>query len=72
MNEIIVQVNLSRIHPNNRKETLTTWLDKAPKLKEGASVRFKGETEYWTVDKIYKSEHVAKEFDWHRKWDNNI
>lgn len=51
---------------------MTTWLDKHPKLKEGAYVtlRFAGDTK-WRVAKIYPQVHSAQDFDVHRKWDNN-
>lgn len=26
----------------------------------------------WLVIKLYDKVHDAKDFDWHRKWDNNI
>lgn len=53
-------------------ETLTTWLDVQPKLKEGAIITLKeyGTTK-WVVRQLWEQEHDATDFDFHRKWDNN-
>lgn len=66
----IVQVKLR----NKYSETLTTWVDKRPTLLLGARVKlkdFKPDT-WWIVEALYPQIHDAKDFDWHRKWDNNI
>lgn len=55
-------------------EVMTTWLDDGPKLQLGAKIKlkdFKPDT-WWIVDKLYPDIREADEFDWHRKWDNNI
>lgn len=66
------QIVLCDIETNDRH--MTTWLDKHPKLKEGTSVSladYEPET-YWLVRKIYDGPvHTVKDFDFHRKWDNN-
>lgn len=55
-------------------ETLTTWVDVRPTLKVGNLITLKDfkPDQQWLVDAIYPGEHEAKDFDWHRKWDNNI
>lgn len=67
----IVQVKLENLdYPG---ETLTTWVDVRPGLQEGALVTLKGQPGMeWVVKEYYGKEHEADEFDWHRKWDNNI
>lgn len=59
---------------NEHGEVMTTWLDDRPDLKEGCFVTlkdFKPDTK-WEVIHLYYNAHEAKDFDWHRKWDNNI
>lgn len=54
-------------------EMLTTWLDVKPGLKSGAIITlsdFKPDTK-WVVQMLFKQEHDAVDFDFHRKWDNN-
>lgn len=66
----IVQVELKTL----MGEKLTTWVDKRPDLKEGVFITlkdFKPEIE-WRVEKVYDDEHDSQDFNWHRKWDNNI
>lgn len=66
----IVQVQLK----SDNGETLVTWLDSRKGLKEGVYVTlkdFKPDTK-WEVVNLYPGEHESSEFDWHRKWDNNI
>lgn len=66
----IVQVDLL----TKQGEKMTTWVDKRPDLKEGVWITlkdFKSDTK-WCVMKLYNQEHTSTEFDWHRKWDNNI
>lgn len=65
----IVQVMLR----NHDHELLTTWVDKRPDLKEGAVLTlrdFKPDME-WQVTAVFDQEHDSKDFDFHRKWDNN-
>ena len=65
----IVQVKLAY-----RKEILTTWVDKRPGLAVGSYITLKDlkPSQKWLVSEIYEGEHEASDFDWHRKWDNNI
>lgn len=66
----IVQVDLR----SDKGEILTTWVDNRTDLKEGVYITlkdFKTDTK-WRVVKVYSFEHDSKDFDWHRKWDNNI
>lgn len=59
---------------SEHNEVMTTWLDTGPKLQPGAIIRlkdFKPDTK-WTVEQLYDDEREASDFDWHRKWDNNI
>jgi len=67
------QIVLCDLIADNR--TMTTWLDRHPRLAEGAKITL---ADYnpeivWVVKKIYESPqpHFASEFDFHRKWDNN-
>lgn len=54
-------------------ETMTTWLDVRPDLKHGVDIELKDMPgTRWKVVKLYDGEHEATDFDWHRKWDNNI
>lgn len=56
-------------------EILVTWLEVGPKLKVGADISlkdFSDPTKRWIVEHIYDPEAEAHEFDWHRKWTNNI
>jgi hypothetical protein len=57
----------------NGNETLTTWLDVQPTLKEGAIISLKDfkPDELWLVSALYKDEHESTDLDFHRKWDNN-
>jgi len=66
----VIQVRLM----NENKETFTTWVDVRPNLKQGSLITlkdFKPDTK-WTVVDLYPTVHESTEFDWHRKWDNNI
>lgn len=66
----IIQVKLR----NNLNETLTTWVDVRPDLKLGSYITlkdFKPEVR-WQVTHMYKIVRDSKDFDWHRKWTNNI
>lgn len=66
----IVQVHLKNINGN---EHLTTWVDVKPGLKHGAVITLKDYPDIkWVVAEYYPQEHDSSEFDWHRKWDNNI
>lgn len=60
---------------SNQKSRMTTWLDKHPKLIEGAKITLADyqPQRVWTVEKIYDSPapHYVSEFDFHRSWDNN-
>ena len=66
---IIVQVEL-----RNNKEVLTTWVDDRPGLKEGNYITlkdFKPDIK-WLIIKVYRDmPKDSKDFDFHRKWDNN-
>lgn len=66
----IVQVKLENMAQEG--ETLTTWVDVRDGLAEGSIISLK---EYpgreWVVSEYYGQEHEAKDFDFHRKWDNN-
>jgi len=66
----IVQVMLRSEH----SEVMTTWLDARPNLKKGAVITLKDfmPNTKWLVIELYPKVHDAKDFDWHRKWDNNI
>lgn len=65
----IVQCELS-----SGDKRMVTWLDKSPSLKEGVLITLKDyETdEDWKVVKIYSYVGSARDFDWQRKWTNNI
>lgn len=66
----IVQVELAATLSGER---LTTWVDWRPDLREGSTITLKDfmpETR-WTVVRLYGKEHDARDFDFHRKWDNN-
>lgn len=67
----IQQATLRSVDGN---ETLTTWLDVQPKLALGANISLKeyGTDKRWIVEALYPAVHDATDFDWHRKWDNNI
>lgn len=66
----IVQVHLANTLGDER---LTTWVDWRPDLKEGGTIRLKDfmPDTYWTITKLYDKTHDARDFDFHRKWDNN-
>lgn len=69
----IIQVSLR--NDNSPEELLTTWVDKRPGLKEGMKIRLKDHErpeEWWRVETIYHLERDGQDFDWHRKWTNNI
>ncbi len=67
----IVQVKLENLDQSG--ETLTTWVDSRNGLKEGAFVTLKDyPNKRWVIVELYNKEHDAKDFEWHRKWDNNI
>lgn len=62
-------------HETGGKDTLTmtTWLDVRPGLVQGALITLKDfPNVLWNVKELYDQEHDAADFDWHRKWDNNI
>lgn len=75
----VVQVKLyseQRFHratTGHHHESLTTWVDKRPDLKEGAIISLKDfkPEQKWIVHTIYEGEHEASDFEFHRKWDNN-
>lgn len=57
----------------NGNEVMTTWLDVQPKLRQGAIITLKDFPGIqWLVAELFEHEHDATDFDWHRKWDNNI
>lgn len=65
----VVQIKL-----RNQKSTLITWVDYRDDLKIGNFITLK---EFkrgirWRIEEIYPGVHEADEFDWHRKWSNNI
>lgn len=69
----IVQVVLSRPLDGGRRELMTTWVDMRKDLKRGAIISLKSLKGKWKVESMYDdSIHDATDFDWHRKWDNNI
>lgn len=69
----IKQAYLVGISEDGEKLTMTTWLDVQPKLKQGARIRLKDMPGIvWEVRELYDDEREASDFDWHRKWDNNI
>jgi hypothetical protein len=55
------------------RESLTTWIDTRPGLKEGVIISLKDfkPEQKWIINKIFDSEHEASDFEFHRKWDNN-
>jgi hypothetical protein len=63
----IVQVDL-----RSGDRLMTAWVNKHPNLKEGVWINLEGIVGLWKVLKIYPRVHEATDFDWHRKWDNNI
>lgn len=67
----IVQVDLERKTPEGNAQ-MTTWVNDRPDLKLGVAIQLKAVEGYWSVKKIYNDLHTSDEFDWHRKWDNNI
>lgn len=69
----IIQVDLHRELPQNTGiAKMTTWVENRPDLKVGVVINLKDKIGDWTVDRVYDNAHSASEFDWHRKWDNNI
>lgn len=69
----IVQADLIHTIDKDHIRTMTTWLDKKKGLAKGAKITLKDSPKIiWTVKELYTSEHENAEFDWHRKWDNNI
>lgn len=65
----IVQVEL-----RNGKEMLTTWVDDRSDLKTGKYITLKDfkPNIRWYVVRIYRdTPKDSKDFDFHRKWDNN-
>lgn len=65
----IVQVKLKNTH----NEVMTTWVDTRPDLKLGCWITLKEfkPSIRWQVIELYGAVHDAKDFDFHRKWDNN-
>lgn len=69
----IIQVALSRNIADGRRELMTTWVDVRKDLKQGAIISLKNAKGKWRVDYLYQDGiYEATDFDWHRKWDNNI
>lgn len=69
----IVQADLVHVIDDDHIRTMTTWLDKKPGLAKGAVIIIKDIPKIkWIVKELYRTEHESSEFDWHRKWDNNI
>lgn len=69
----IVQVDLEESLPGIKtKRQMTTWVNDRPDLKPGVIIELKSVDGFWTVKKVYNDLHTSDEFDWHRKWDNNI
>lgn len=68
----VVQVKLLNI--NHTGEQLTTWVDRKPGLKVGSRIKLKDfkPEDQWDVIELWDMERKAKDFDWHRKWTNNI
>lgn len=67
-------MNICQVQLRNKEnELLTTWVDTHPKLKIGASITLKDYKEdvKWQVVKMWNLTKDAKDFDFHRKWDNN-
>ena len=69
----IVQVKLTA-KGSQGLEVLTTWVENHVDLEVGKFIALKDfkPEQKWLVTEIYSSVHDASEFDWHRKWDNNI
>lgn len=67
----IIQVDLET-GVDGGKAQMTTWVNDRPDLKPGVFIELKAVEGVWEVKKIYNDIHTANEFDWHRKWDNNI
>lgn len=66
----IIQVKLK-----SSNEILTTWVDKRVGLKVGTIITLKNWPESdkrWEIIELWNNEHESTDFDWHRKWDNNI
>lgn len=59
---------------SENNEVMTTWLDDSPKLVPGAVITLKDfkQATKWTVMEVYNDQREAQDFEWHRKWDNNI
>ena len=69
----IVQVYLVHQIDPSHSRTMTTWVNKHPALKEGVDICLTKQPNIkWRVIRIYPVVHESTEFDWHRKWDNNI
>lgn len=74
--EIIMCSLQSSVGDHGEQCQMTTWLDKHPKLCVGALITLKDyePDTVWLVTNVYDSPitHYSADFDWHRKWDNNI
>lgn len=51
---------------------MTTWLENTKDVKVGSLISLKDVPGKWEIMRVYDKEHDAQEFNWHRKWDNNI
>ena len=66
---LMVQVDFSRgvgYRDSYRTLRKTVWVEEKWKLKPGQQVSFKGETDLWTVAKVYKTMAEMAELD--KKW----
>lgn len=69
----IVQVDLYHQIDSSHARKMTTWLDKVPGVEKGAEIKLKDIPKVtWTITQVYGMEHDVQEFEWHRKWTNNI
>lgn len=72
----IVQVDLVAVGKRQdglkEKRLMTTWVNDRPDLKVGIDIELKNVEGLWRVNKIYSGVRESAEFDWHRKWSNNI
>lgn len=67
----IVQCNLKQPTPNGTR-MMTTWLEKRKGVEVGSLISLKDVEGKWEIAHIYDMEHGDNEFNWHRKWTNNI
>jgi hypothetical protein len=70
---LIVQVDLRSIEG---AKTMTTWLNYNDKLKLNSVISLKDYYPYgteWRIVRVYHEQIMeGRDFDWHRKWTNNI